>query len=314
MEMASWVLLFEKVGLPLIDRMGKPLKSFFLPKKAAQAANWAARLNNEFEGRARLFGITPSLPTVRVTGRYPLTPEQTAFARAERKRLGGKQPNDPHAILAKTPVWTDNPVVFEVQTLDFAEVSALRHEKLLPQVISANAVICCAQTQEIVLHRRSEKSATYPGALHVIGGAYIPPGVDGREADRQNLFDTARREVFEESRVGLTWDDQPALLLAQELDTGFIQLGLLAVNVSPAQVAALEHSIEGDATRVKFADLHHVLRTELAPDPHTPHSGWVPTGKAHVLAWLALGAPGAGKKPRFGNLGPVELFDLFVRA
>jgi len=34
---------------------------------------------------------------------------------------------------------------------------------------------------------------------------------------------------------------------------------------------------------------------------------WVPSGKAHVLAWLAAGAPGAGKKPIFGGLTATQL-------
>jgi hypothetical protein len=312
--MIEWIPVIKDVAIPLYDRFGKPLKElFFRPKLQPQAQNWAARLTAELHGRVRVFGITPSLPTVRVEGAYELAPELRKEADEERRRIAGKQPNDPHAILAGEPVWTDNPVVFTARTLEFADVTVLRRAGQRPPVLSADAVIFCAETRELVLHRRSDTSATFPGALHVIGGAYIPAS-SGREADRHNLFDTARREAFEETRATLAWDDPPALLLSHELDTGFIQVALLGVNISAKHVETLEGSLEGSITRVSFADLPHRLREECAPDAHAVHRGWVPSGKAHVLAWLALGAPGMKKPPKFGGLSPVALFDLCVRA
>lgn len=312
--MVEWIPVIKDVAIPLYDRFGKPLKElFFHPKRQQQAQNWAARLTSEFHGRVRVFGITPSLPTVRVEGAYELPPELRDQADEERRRMAGTQPNDPHAILTGEPVWTDNPVVFTARTMDFADVSVLRRAGTLPPLLSADAVIFCAETQELVLHRRSDSSATFPGGLHVIGGAYIPAS-PGREADRHNLIDTARREAFEETRATLVWDEPPALLLSQEMETGFVQVALLGVNISARHIQTLENSTEGSITRVSFADLPHRLRDECAADAHAIHRGWVPSGKAHVLAWLALGAPGMKKQPRFGNLSPVALFDLCVRA
>ena len=41
---------------------------------------------------------------------------------------------------------------------------------------------------------------------------------------------------------------------------------------------------------------------------------WVPSGKAHVLAWLAFGAPNAGVMARFGGTSPKKLFQDTVAA
>ena len=40
---------------------------------------------------------------------------------------------------------------------------------------------------------------------------------------------------------------------------------------------------------------------------------WVPSGKAHVMAWLAIGAPNGGRAPKFAGLSANQLFDLLVK-
>jgi len=55
---------------------------------------------------------------------------------------------------------------------------------------------------------------------------------------------------------------------------------------------------EGHVEEVLFKDLSQTLR-----DP-----SWVPSGKAHVLAWLALGAPG-WYRGVFGTRSAQRLFN-----
>jgi 8-oxo-dGTP pyrophosphatase MutT (NUDIX family) len=310
--LATIITVFKELLFPLWDRLPDEWKGKLIPgRKPGEARHWLERLNAAFAGWMTLHGLSRSVPLVRMAGEHPLTAEERAAARAERARIVGKKPNDLHAVLSRQPVWSDNPVVFEVWTLDFADVATLRKAGQQPEIVSAGAVVLCAETRELVLHRRSKESATYPGALHIVGGGYIPPG-RGREGDGLSLLNTVRREVLEETRVSVTWSELPPVLLAKELATGFIQVVLLGVNLTAAEVERLDHGFEGESLRVRFDDLPRLLQRHDAPDSGAVSADWVPTGKAHVLAWLALGAPGAGKRPKFGKHSATELFDLLV--
>lgn len=80
---------------------------------------------------------------------------------------------------------------------------------------------------------------------------------------------------------------------------------ILGAQISSKQLRRLRENWEGEGVvEVRYEDLKRMLT-----DPPKP---WVPTGKGHVLAWLALGAPGAGRRPRFGPLTPQELFEEIV--
>ena len=172
---------------------------------------------------------------------------------------------------------------------------------LMRRSISASAVIVCREEQVILLHERGKTVETFAEHIHTLGGAYIPPGA-GVDPDRLSLRSAGMREVREESQVALSGDMFPPMMMAKELHTGFIQLVFLGFGVRPAALAQLEGNWEGTPLRIPFAELPAALQ---APN-------WVPTGKAHILAWLALGAPNAGRKPRFANLSPSQLFDTIV--
>jgi len=188
-----------------------------------------------------------------------------------------------------------------VRTLDFAGVRALRLEGRRPLVLSAGALLVCSATQEVLLHRRGLNMDKYSSCLHTTGGGYMPPSSHGRD-DGTSLRATAEREVHEETRLALPPGASPPRLLAQELATGFIQLLYLGFDLPRAAVERAQPNWEGHIERVPFSALHAVLL----------RSDWVPSGKAHVLAWLALGAPGAGDAPRFGVLTPTQLFAQHV--
>lgn len=265
---------------------------------------WVARLNARFRGEAELFGPYRYEPVIRIEGPLELTPELAA--RAERERLAGIRTNDPHAVLAREPQWDDDPLAFDVRTLDFSAVLALRDPALnvdpRPQLLSASVVLVCAETREVLLHRRAVDSATYPSALHTFGGAYWPPDVEGRVGDRLRLRSTALREVNEETEAAIGLEDEPMVVL-RETRTGFVQLAFLGVGLSARKARELRPNPEGHITRVGFDELPKVLLLE---------KNWVPTGQAAILAWLAMGAPNAGPRPTFGGISPAAVFDRVV--
>lgn len=211
------------------------------------------------------------------------------------------RPNDPHALLVNDPLWNADPVNLEVTTVDFSEICALRQEGLKSQIISAGGVLLCTEREELVLHRRGDV-ATYPNALHILGGAYIPDGAGVCDPDRAGLHSTAVREIHEETQAHVSVHDTPNMVMAKELSTGFIQLVLLGLPVHSKDIDRLRGNWEGRIERVPFKCLASVLK-----DPT-----WVPSGKAHVLAWLGLGAPNAKKGQKFGNQTAKQLFNAIL--
>lgn len=281
---------------------------------------WDARLSTSLEG-ARVLGWGLLEPEVQVvSGVSPL--EEHVETTATQKRLALAEegrPNDAHGLVVNQPLYSADPVLFEVQPLDFAHVSVLRGPdpkapKPLP-LLSANVLIVCPEEKVLLLNKRSMEVATYKGALHTFGGAFAPP-YRGAPHDKRSLRWTAMREVFEESNVILSWETTPVLYLEETL-TGFIQAIYLGVQVTSAMLHKLEVSWEGIATRIPFDRLHQELLKferplEQGESPEEPRPYWVPTAKAGILGWLAFGAPGAGRKVRFERRTASELFELHV--
>ena len=308
--------LLGAVFQTIIEHTIKPARNVLAKWRRKPAANWVARLNDHFRGRVVIFGEPMrSEPRIRILGRYELDSARQEAARQQRLALINEQKrNDPHAILVNRPRWDVDPVYLEAKTLFYNEVRALRDNglgDLKPEVLSANAVFFCDETQELILHERSFKSDTWAKPegdempyLHTLGGAYQPPDMDGTPGDKLSLLHTARREVFEEAEAQLIWEEDPPMIMLKELETGFIQLALLGINITPRAAKRLEGNWEGRVIRVPFSELERKLTSE---EP------WVPTGKAHVLAWLALCSPNSRPRVRFGKLKPVELFNRIVK-
>ncbi len=214
--------------------------------------------------------------------------------------------NERHAVVLD---WSGDSDVdtLRAHTCDFATVLALRDrakEKVgisFPNVLSAGAVVVCPSARCLLLHKRSLSSATYPGALHVLGGAYKPPiqfkNIDN-PGDRMSLEFTMVREVFEESGLIVRRYREPICVM-HEMDTGFIQYVHLGVRVTSEQFAMLAQNSEGDLLRLSFDSLSKELRNE---------QDWVPTGRAQILMWLGLGAPGAGWHAKFNGKTAKEVF------
>lgn len=251
-----------------------------------------------------IYRIVKRVPGVAVTGPANFSPDVMASAIGLRARL---ELNEVHALATH---WDGSDVdCIRAETCDFADVLALREQsKILrkppPAVISAGAVVICPDARSVLLHRRSASSATYPGALHILAGAFKPPvqyqTIDN-PGDRSSLEFTMIREVFEESSLIIRRYDEP-VCVAREIDTGFIQYVYLGVRITAAQFGQLSQNSEGDLVKVSFDELRKALATE---------KNWVPSGRAQILMWLGLGAPGAGWNAKFGGKSAQAIFESF---
>ena len=307
--------MFDEAALTAIMEFAlhtavKPVRNFFAKRGLPKPADsWLPRLNSHFSGRIILYAQLESEPKIRLMGQYLLDEERRKLAEEKLREIRSEQrPNDPHAILIGEPRWNMDPVYLEAQTLDFAAVRALRDPDagdLKPALLSSNAVIFCSETRQLIVHIRSKKSDTFSKEenLHTMGGAYQPP-LNGREWDKVSLLHTAKREVLEEAGKSLLWEADPPMIIMKESDTGFIQLAILGIDISANAADRLIDSWEGRPVKLHFDDLQRSLLSDMS---------WVPTGKAAVLAWLALGAPNANRGVRFSGLSPTALFNAIVR-
>jgi hypothetical protein len=303
MGLTEWIC-FRILGMA-IDGATPPVGKFIaslLPKQDLEKLR--LQLNDRFEDEVEIYCFNQLEPKIHIKGKHLLTPAQIVSAAVHREQLAvSGRPNDPHALLVNDPLWRANPVNLEVTTVDFSEICALRQEGLTPQIVSAGGVLLCRDKEELVLHRRGDV-ATYPNALHILGGAYIPDGSGVCDPDRAGLLSTAVREIHEETQAHVFVHDAPNMVMAKELFTGFIQLVFLGLPVHPKDIDRLRGNWEGNIERIPFKSLASVLN-----DP-----SWVPSGKAHVLAWLGLGAPNAKRGQKFGNQTAKQLFKSILEA
>lgn len=279
-------------------------KNIPIASQVQVSENWIARLNAVFSGEVQIYCQTSQEPVLHIEGEYQLTDLQKEDAAKQLEVLRHEgRPNDMHAILVEEPTWQATPVHMRVQTIDYAGIVALRNEGGRPQVLSSGALILSRELGQILLHRRGANVAKYCSHLHIFGGGYMPPSNHGRD-DGESLRATAEREILEESKLALPPEAAPPMILAKEIATGFIQLMYLGFDVPATAVSRVKGNWEGHVEAVPYAALPGLLQ----------QPGWVPSGKAHVLAWLALGAPGCGEQPQFGSLSPDQLFNERVEA
>jgi 8-oxo-dGTP pyrophosphatase MutT (NUDIX family) len=256
---------------------------------------WIERLNATYPNDVQIHGILNEEPTIELLGSLSISKEEAKISIKYRKNL---KVNDPVAVLSEIPIWTDRPLVLRTYTTDFATVCALDEMGKRPTMISANALLFCPDTQELILHRRSEASRDYPGYLHTFGGAYMPPEKQSHDFDHLSLVRTARRETLEESGISFDIGSLPKLLMGYELKIGFAHLALLGVAISKKTLEVAMSNYEGKITRIRKDELPLKLISE----------NWVPAGKAQVLGWLALGAPVGRRRIQFNNLSGQQIF------
>jgi len=293
----------------LMDKKRTPTKS----KKASSGSligsidynihsKWINDLNKLFEEKFKIFGITDIEPELIDDGMLDLELNEKKLSVKYKQNLS----NDTlHAILCNDPIWSDRPIVFRYKKVFYSGIKAMRFAGKKPRILSANAIIFCDDKKELYLQRRSDDIATYPGGLHTFGGAFLATEPKRRAPDDgRSLVTTAEREVREETNLKFNWPTGP-MLVAQETATGFIQLVLLGVNLSRAEVDSKRGNWEGDIVTAEYSNIEKIILSES--------QNWVPSGRGHLLAWLALGAPNA----TLGSLSeikkPKQIFEEIVK-
>lgn len=215
-------------------------------------------------------------PRIKITGHVSLSVAELAASQQHALRLATiNRPDDPHLIVTST---LSNTSCLEVEEINFSGICSLRDQAQQPAILSASALLVCEETQELILHRRSESVVTHPNHWHVIGGA-MHPQLD-LDQGQLSLFKTIQREVQEETGLMIEFDNMPALSLVRESSNGFIQCAAIGIEINAKTLDDIEDNWEGHTVRIPFTDLATCLREPL----------WVPSGKAHVLTWLALRA------------------------
>ena len=298
-------------GLKYIKQMNlvyRFARSFFPSKPLPM---WKERLNHFFENDVRIYTSTENTPIIHNEGKYTLPKEQAERAAEIAKNL---RENELQSILTQIPDWNSKTIQFRVRTIKYADLLALR-EIQLPNVLSANVLLICRKNREIILQRRGSQPyvKTYWDCLGTFGGGYDPR----EHKDADSLLLTAIREVWEEAR--LPWaPPHPHLIIAEELTTGYIQIAYLGVNISTeARELIRPRIVEGTPVYFSYDELAENLKLPVEKSHNfrldgNSGQGWVPTSKAHILAWLAHGAPGAGRKAKFAGLTAHQLFNSLV--
>jgi hypothetical protein len=267
-----------------------------------------ARLNGMFKNHAEARSVVESEPELQVKGPLPLSEEEVA--------VSGLIENSVHNLFEQVtkygvlsyPFESWNPgSKMEYYSTDFAQVCAKRRTAVKacapekhPQVLSACVVLFSKSKKVVYLHRRGGRSVTYPSCLHTYGGHFLPVPAWGSH-DNESLLGTAVRQLIDEAAVYIPPRPNCPLLVARELPTNFVQLVLLGVDVADAKLGGPQ--LEGKAEAVRFEDLAATLSDDT----------WVPSGRMHVLMWLALGAPGI-EPPAWPKAStPEQIFEDIAR-
>jgi 8-oxo-dGTP pyrophosphatase MutT (NUDIX family) len=257
--------------------------------------NWIPRLNRFLGGGVEVCRIMDSAPILVDRGPMLIPQEQAASVASRRGEL---TINDRAGVLLETPHLGDDPVTLQVWSAEYAAVDVLDRLGKRPTMVSGATLVVCREAEDLVLHRRGAESRDYPHAIHTFGGSYSPL------YDHESLVDTAKRETWEEIRLTIDTSKIPKMLLIREPDIAFLQLVLLGMGVSKEALQNAHGNWEGALVRIRFSDLESTL---------TGTESWVPSAKANILAWLALGAPiSDGHSARFNGRTGQELFDSIV--
>jgi hypothetical protein len=248
-----------------------------------------------------------------------------------------KRPDEFQAIEAEFCDFAKPEIIIQYTSAQFSVLEALRRfrgrggQKVFalppilrpPRVLSANVLMVCSKRRELIVQLRGDV-ATYPHHLHVFGGAFrtsdpTAPDSVGYLASDINFFDAALRELKEETGHVPTQITAPMFIMSREIDTGYVQFSLLGLDISEKSASALRHSWEGRIATIPFDDLGIALgRDGYAVDGEDPH-GFVPSGRALILAWLAEGAPSlslsAAKRPYYSAIGSIsKAHELYAKA
>ena len=289
--------------LDALDALLPRLNAHFLDE-----ANLGGRGYRPTPSHAHAFGFTAGPISLTLESTAPAADLRPAIDRAEAGLLAEGRESNLLAELSRDPQFEGQGLRLVGRRLYFTEILARReaflasHAEPLPPVVSASGVLVVHGSRgtegALLLHLRSAKSRTYPKRLHTLGGA-LEPSRDG-----SNFEECFLREVREElnDQSLSVWITDTLKLVACEPPTGFFQVVFFGAVHQRGPWRS--DWWEGHPIAVPFTELPNVLLDDEL----------VPTGKLHVMAWLAAGTPGA-TTPRFGPdgaLDPSQVLELVL--
>lgn len=252
-------------------------------------------LNDIFKDTVRFYQILKTKPNLVDEGDYDVEDSLASEAQEIKPELST---DDKHAILVPPFNFFASPVTFHYKKTPFSQIIALRKRGIKPGLLAANIVAIDLSKKIIILHHRSPQSHVYPDVLSIPGGGFWPSDGSGHE-DGENIVNTARREFYEETKQTAKINDDTAILLTEEIQTGAVQVNFLGAITEIKE--SNDTNWEGSVEFIHFDKLYNVLVTRE----------WAPLGKGCVLSWLALGAPGA-KNTKFDGLTSQELYQKHI--
>jgi hypothetical protein len=320
-------VFYTKITEKVIERYGDKLPFIYGVintnlYKIENAKSLVEKINKMTIGESELKGIYNNYPKLSYNGDYNVSDSiksRAEYIKDNRDKYPDIWGNGRVDILGvisdKDNVdWRSDPIDIDYETIDFYGIKAMREENIKPRIISGGALIICAEEEKIILHKRGDKSSTYPGNLHIFGGSFI--GKDKynyREVEGdENIIRTIKRELYEESGIDVHEDiiDKCRISLAEELSTGFFQVVALGVNITKKQLNKLRNNEkkevkpEGKPIIYGFDEIEEIIKGEKM----------VPSGASHIMIWLGLGAPGAKRKSKFSGKSAQELFDDIINS
>ncbi|WP_162800593.1 NUDIX hydrolase [Acidibrevibacterium fodinaquatile] len=265
-------------------------------------------INEKFAGQAKIIHMLKSEPTLKRKGSLSLSEEERYASDLIKNSIENLfEPVTKYGVLSQSSLSNnkDESSVLEYYDTNYAEICAKRRTALkkksiddLPKVISACVVLFSKQKKTLYVHRRGERSVTYPGHLHTYGGHFKPAPEWGAH-DIDSLLMTAVHQLQEEAGLHVSPLQKVPLMVSEETPTGFVQLVLLGVDIG--EMGFVGPQLEGEAEGISFADLEGKLKP----------ANWVPSGLMQILVWLALGAPGTDEKD--WKQKPKDIFENAIK-
>lgn len=209
-------------------------------------------------------------------------------------RLGLHPPvNKSHAFAVGYEFRQPGQRVIRFVRSDYAMVRAARNAGINPPILSANAIIFCPTTRQVLIHLRAPDVATYPNALHFLGGNY-EPSVEFEKFDDVDSISPLRhaaiREVKEESGLTIPKPDKAIVFVGEELTSGFVQFTYAGISVDSTK-EKLSPGKEGGVAWYSLSELIRFAETGSIKGTKPDTLKIVPSFAINLLMWLKLGAP-----------------------
>jgi hypothetical protein len=215
------------------------------------------------------------------------------------------RPNEETGFLDVEPDkidWRASPLTLPYRHHRYSTFLASLKSDFVLRPITAGALICCSDRNSVVYIKRSDKLHTFPSHYHHFGGGYkaqagFEPG------DRDNLFETARREIEEENNIDIAYERFGLASLLIEGGTNYVQYLFLGVDVSEDERSQMKPSPEGQLVDFPFDE----LADRMSNEP------FVPTCLLQTMIWLSLGAPTSSNRQFSKRMARKQFSELSMR-